>query len=175
LRLRQSGWLGSFEEQAHSLGVVSPYRSQARDLRKILNKDSRFGGVGWKGMASVDTAHRFQGSEVDALILDLTDGPGGEYPHRGFLGAREPNEVGARLTNVAVSRARRHLILIGGLDYLGRTLPADATTNVLARLIRKNGTAIDPQDLLAAASESTLAASSPPAPLRRPQNFSRRR
>ena len=156
-RLRQSGYLGSFEEQLRSLGVISPYRSQARDLRKILNKDARFGGVGWKGMASVDTAHRFQGSEVDVVILDLTDGPGGEYPHRGFLGARQPNEVGARLTNVAISRARRHLILIGGLDYLRANLPLDATTNVIARLVQRLGIALDAQDLLSAAAESSLA------------------
>lgn len=178
-RLRIDGYLGSLEEQLHSLGVISPYRSQARDLRKILNKDSRFGGVGWKGMASVDTAHRFQGSEVDVVILDLTDGPGGEYPHRGFLGARLPNEVGARLTNVAVSRARRHLILIGGLSYLARTLPADATTNIIARLVRELGTAIPPQDLMSAASDSALAFPSSTRPvfppsIRRPKNFSRR-
>ena len=88
------------------LFLIQFFLQTARDLRKILNKDARYGGVGWKGMASVDTAHRFQGSEVDCVILDLTDGPGGEVLHHGFLGARQPNETGARLTNVAISRAR---------------------------------------------------------------------
>jgi KaiC/GvpD/RAD55 family RecA-like ATPase len=92
------------------IGVISPYRAQANLIRELLDECSLGSQV------SVGTVHKFQGSERDVIILDLTESqplnPGS------FFSAISLRETGARLLNVALSRARKHLVVIGNLEYL---------------------------------------------------------
>ncbi len=74
-----------------SIGVVSPFRAQVVLLRHLL------GGVG----VMVDTVERFQGGERDIMILS-------------FVRARSAGfAFDERRLNVAITRARRKLILVG--------------------------------------------------------------
>jgi hypothetical protein len=93
-----------------ALGVIVPYRAQADLVRVLLNECSLDSTV------SVGTVHRFQGSEREAIILDLTE----SAPHTlsGFLNPRSLRDTGARLLNVALSRARRHLLVVANLRHL---------------------------------------------------------
>jgi Mrp family chromosome partitioning ATPase len=93
-----------------ALGVITPYRPQANLIRELLNESELGANV------SVGTVHKFQGSERDVIILDLTE----SFPHQAgnFFTASSLRETGARLLNVALSRAKRHLVVIGNLEYL---------------------------------------------------------
>src|SRR5262249_46016826 len=73
-----------------SIGVVSPFRAQVVLLRQMLG-DS---GV------SVDTVERFQGGERDIMILSFVRSRG-----TGFV-------FDDRRLNVAITRARRKLVLV---------------------------------------------------------------
>lgn len=94
------------------VAVISPFRGQARALKKHLG--DRYQGRG----VEVTTSHRAQGDEAAIVILDLTDAPG--LPISGFLGAHNACEAGARLLTVAMSRARHQLYIVGAMDYLER-------------------------------------------------------
>lgn len=93
-----------------ALGVIVPYRAQA-DLIRCLLEECSLGNT-----VSVGTVHKFQGSEREAIVLDLTESP----PHvlGGFLNPHSLRDSGARLLNVALSRARRHMIVVANLKHL---------------------------------------------------------
>jgi DNA replication ATP-dependent helicase Dna2 len=76
--------------QPESIGVVSPFRAQVVLLRQML------GGTG----VTVDTVERFQGGERDIMILSFVRSRG-----TGFV-------FDDRRLNVAITRARRKLVLV---------------------------------------------------------------
>lgn len=55
------------------LGVIAPYRAQARLLRRALRATckSRLED----GSIQVSTVHKFQGEERDLIVFDTTDAP----------------------------------------------------------------------------------------------------
>jgi superfamily I DNA and/or RNA helicase len=83
-----------------SVGIISPYRGQVRLIASMLTDEQR------KRVASldVDTVDSFQGSECDAIIISL-------------VRSNVDNDIGflsdVRRMNVAITRARRKLIIIG--------------------------------------------------------------
>jgi len=60
--------------------------------------------------------HRFQGDERKLIILDLTES--NPLALGSFLTAPTLNDEGARLLNVALSRAQSNLIVVANLGYL---------------------------------------------------------
>lgn len=94
------------------VAVIAPYAAQARLVRELLGAQA-VGGV------EVDTVDGFQGREKEAIVISLVrSNPDQEI---GFL-----KEI--RRTNVALTRARRKLIVIGdgatvaGHDFYARLL-----------------------------------------------------
>ncbi len=84
-----------------ALAVITPYRGQAAVLQASLAET----GV------EVDTVDAFQGREADAVLVScVRSNPEGQV---GFLSD-------LRRMNVALSRARRHLFLVGDSATLGR-------------------------------------------------------
>lgn len=100
-------------EKAVSLGVISPYRPQAELIKDLLVE-------GGRSDVAVGTVHRFQGDERAIMVLDLTE----SEPHSlgGFFTASSLSEEGARLWNVAFSRAQRNLVVVANLSYFKRKL-----------------------------------------------------
>jgi len=74
-----------------TIGVVSPFRAQVALLRHLL-KDLD---------VTVDTVERFQGGERDIMILSLVRAKSSEFV------------FDERRFNVAITRARRKLVLVG--------------------------------------------------------------
>jgi hypothetical protein len=101
-----------------SLGVITPYRAQANLIKDLLIECSLGESV------TVGTVHKYQGGERDTIILDLTE----SEPHSlgSFLSATSFADTGARLLNVALSRAKRHLIVLGNIEFLRQRLPSGA-------------------------------------------------
>jgi very-short-patch-repair endonuclease len=105
-----------------SIGVVSPFRAQANRIRDVVHGHAslvaRLADVDFLA----DTVHRFQGDERDVMIFSPVVSSGVSGAALGFL-RNNPN-----LFNVAISRARAALIVVGdkgaalncGVDYLAR-------------------------------------------------------
>lgn len=75
-------------EQSH-IGIISPYRDQKRELEKRFDSQLK-----------IDTVHKFQGREEDAIVITTVDNEIGEF-------VDDP-----RLLNVAVTRAKRYLRVV---------------------------------------------------------------
>ena len=96
-----------------NVAVISPFRDQTAAIRQRVATRYRGRGI------VVTTAHRSQGGEAEIVILDLTDAPGPALS--GFLQANDLSSTGPRVLNVAMSRARQQLYVIGAMEYLERT------------------------------------------------------
>src|SRR6185437_2633355 len=87
---------------------------------------------------TVGTVHRYQGDEKLAMIIDVPDSLGERYVSL-FAQAGSPDDAGTKLFNVAVSRAKEHVIFIANLNYLDAKLPADAFLRELLHNASKKG------------------------------------
>jgi len=98
---------------APKVAVLCPYRAELSYLRDALGHefDAHFG-----------TVHTTQGREYDVVILDLPET--GAIRPTGFIRATELNDVGARLLNVAISRARQQVIVVADGTYFRTKTPA---------------------------------------------------
>ena len=85
-----------------SIGVIAPYRAQVQLLKAAMPASD--------DLLDISTVDSFQGQERDIIVLSLTrSNPEG---HIGFLSEH-------RRTNVAMSRARRHLLIVGDSSTVG--------------------------------------------------------
>ena len=141
LHLAETGFLPPAGEPNDAVGAVAPYASQARLIQALL--EDRL-GVRAAGIAG--TVHRFQGNEKAAMVLDLTDSLGARLGR--FLQAVRIEEDGARLLNVAASRARHHVVLVGNFEYLRAKAPGDAIVRRLIDHFEEHGEALDLKTLL---------------------------
>jgi len=99
-------------EQAYpgSIGAVSPFRAQANLITKLVNEDSELECKLIHADFLSDTVHKFQGDERDIMIFSPVISA--EMP-RGALGFLKNN---GNLFNVAITRARAMLIIVGDLQ-----------------------------------------------------------
>ncbi|MDR7420376.1 MAG: AAA domain-containing protein [Armatimonadota bacterium] len=141
LHLAETGYLPPASEPNSAVGAVSPYATQARLIQALL--DDR---LGERAAGVAATVHRFQGNEKSAMLVDLTDSVG--VPLGRFLQATQLEEDGARLLNVAVSRARHHVVLIGNFAYLRAEAPPDRFAHRLVDHFEEHGDALDLEALL---------------------------
>ncbi|MCK4528996.1 ATP-binding domain-containing protein, partial [candidate division WOR-3 bacterium] len=89
--------------------IISPYRPHAR-LVEILIKEQ-----GLQNEVRSGTIHNFQGSEADLVIFDLVN----DEPHfRVGMFIPALDEDMKRLINVALTRAKRRLFVVGDFDYI---------------------------------------------------------
>lgn len=102
--------------RAPDLFVICPFKLPAAYLRDLLEKTPAvLPGLKKKDRAAwidrrVGTVHTFQGKEAEAVILMLGAGRGAKEGSRTWAG-RTPN-----LLNVAATRARRALYVVGNRD-----------------------------------------------------------
>ena len=95
----------------NDISVIAPYAAQARRIRNLLrNAKAESGEPSEIASVEVDTVDGFQGREKEVIIISLVRSNGeGEI---GFL-------KDYRRTNVALTRARRKLIVIADSATLG--------------------------------------------------------
>lgn len=89
------------------VGIISPYRAQVQLLRRMIKKREFF--KPYRHLISVNTVDGFQGQERDVIILSLVRS--NDEGQIGFL--RD-----LRRMNVAITRARMKLIILGSVDTL---------------------------------------------------------
>jgi len=91
------------------VGIISPYRAQVQYLRSLLKKREYF--KPFRSMITVNTVDGFQGQERDIIVISLVRS--NDEGQIGFL--RD-----LRRMNVAITRARMKLIIIGDTDTMTR-------------------------------------------------------
>lgn len=96
-------------EERINFAVISPYHAQVRYLRKIISRTPAF--QPFKSLITVNTVDGFQGRECDVVVISLVRS--NDEGNIGFL--RD-----LRRMNVAMTRARMKLIMIGNSATLGR-------------------------------------------------------
>ncbi len=120
---------------AKTVGIITPYRAQSRFLRAVLN------GMNLDSMAiTAATVHTFQGNERDVIVFDFVDD--NPLPLGVLLSTyeRDGDDVpeGERLLNVAMTRARKRLLLVGNFEYLSTKSSEDSLLRfVLGKLKRE--------------------------------------
>lgn len=99
---------------AQTIGVIVPYRNQISTIRKELART----GIEELLDITIDTVERYQGSERDIIIYGFTIH---KYYQLDFLTSNtfyEGNNAIDRKLNVALTRAREQMILVGNPDVL---------------------------------------------------------
>jgi hypothetical protein len=119
--------------------IGAPYRPQAR-LVNLLITDA-----GLQGEVVPGTAHTFQGSEAPVVIFDLVL----DEPHRqsGLFDPRR-NEDNLRLLNVALTRARRRLIVLGDFAWVEQHANRQASLRELVRFLREHYPLVSALDVI---------------------------
>jgi superfamily I DNA and/or RNA helicase len=118
------------------VAVVAPYRAQVRELRRLVR--ARLGRLAPTGL-EIATIHRFQGREKGVVVFDTVDAPPGAS---WFLDERRNRDF-PRMLNVALSRSRDRLIVVGTVEGLRRTLPEGALLNRVVERVCHEGTVVD--------------------------------
>lgn len=96
-------------EERIDVGIISPYKGQIRLLRQLLKKDRYW--KPFRSLITINTVDGFQGQERDVIVISLVrSNAEGDI---GFL--RD-----LRRMNVAITRARMKLILLGDRSTLCR-------------------------------------------------------
>lgn len=98
-----------FLDEKIDIGIISPYKAQVQYLRQLLKKDSYF--KPYRQYITVNTVDGFQGQERDVILISLVRA--NEEGQIGFL-----NDL--RRMNVAITRARMKLIILGDVSTLTR-------------------------------------------------------
>ncbi|MGN9810216.1 DEAD/DEAH box helicase [Micromonospora sp. BQ11] len=126
-----AGLLADSGGDVSSLGVISPFAAQARLLESLLPASDL---EDW----AASTVHRFQGGERDIVVYDTVDSGTGVRPLHRWFTEGESGGDGARLLNVAASRARDHLVVVAALDQLHRSRTTqDAVRQFFAKLLER--------------------------------------
>ncbi|MBQ0048292.1 MAG: AAA family ATPase [Prevotellaceae bacterium] len=113
------------EDDIFSIGIITPYKGQVSLISALIRE--REYTENFVKRIKVGTIHTFQGSECDVIIYDVVDCPLQEDKRKATIGKIYKGDEGERLLNVALSRARHKLIVVGDSDYIGN-LPGKSTT-----------------------------------------------
>ncbi|MBQ9587408.1 MAG: AAA family ATPase [Bacteroidales bacterium] len=92
---------------AVDFGIITPYRAQARMIRRLLKMQRFYRRL--RQQVAVGTVDGFQGQERDVILISMVRD--NEQGSIGFLGD-------LRRMNVAITRARMKLIIIGNSETL---------------------------------------------------------
>jgi len=97
-----------WQQSAYTIGIITPYSSQVEYLHKLVEGSPVLTEI--QSLVSVNTVDAFQGQERDVIAIS-------------FVRSNEKAEVGflsdIRRTNVAMTRARKKLMMAGDSATLG--------------------------------------------------------
>lgn len=98
-----------FLDERIDVGMISPYKTQVQYLRRLVRNDAFF--KPYRQAITINTVDGFQGQERDVILISLVRA--NEEGQIGFL-----NDL--RRMNVAITRARMKLIILGDASTLTR-------------------------------------------------------
>lgn len=93
----------------NSIGIITPYRAQIAQIRSVL--EERKAPL---SLLTIDTVERYQGGARDVILISLCTNSLSQLTSLSSL-----SEDGVdRKLNVALTRAREHVVIIGNPDLL---------------------------------------------------------
>jgi hypothetical protein len=108
-----------------SLGIVTPFRAQWNLIRQWVNQT-----YGSTARIKTGTAHQFQGDECDVMIFSPVLSPGILEGTLNWL------ETTFNLLNVAITRARVSLVIVGDFEYCYQELKPQSVYARLASYVK---------------------------------------
>lgn len=121
------------------IGVIPAYRGQVQSIKSAIHQID----IEDPDNVTVDTIDSFQGGEREAIIISFVRS--NEQGNSGFL---EFPEVGPRRLNVALTRARKRLVVIGNWNTLGTVSPHRSPESSCANLYSELEEHIRERDLM---------------------------
>ena len=113
---------GDTYDATTTVGVIVPYRNQIATVRAAIDKAAHAAGFDDMHDIAIDTVERYQGSQRDVIVYGFT----AKRPYQlAFLTDTEyydatDNAVIDRKLNVAMTRARKRLVMVGYAPLLMR-------------------------------------------------------
>lgn len=111
---KQVKLLGQNGVSPDDIGVITAYTGQKAKITAALHDI----GIDRPNAVTVDTVDSFQGGEREAIIISFV-----RSNDDGYSGFLEFPDVGPRRLNVALTRAKKRLVLIGNWDTLSTVAP----------------------------------------------------
>ncbi|HWT91991.1 MAG TPA: AAA domain-containing protein [Solirubrobacteraceae bacterium] len=102
----------TFARQGKDIAYVTPYRAQRERARERT--------IQWDLRIPTGTAHGIQGREFDIVIVDLMQDSRPRWAARADVHGDARQASAAKLLNVAVTRMRQRLYLIGDWEFIQR-------------------------------------------------------
>lgn len=121
-----------------SVLIVAPYKPHIKRIEQLLELE--YHNRGFKenlNFISAGTIHSFQGSEADIVIFDLViDEP--HWKANLFMTDPKVNDDLRKMFNVAVTRAKFKLFVVGNFAYCQKRAKNNALSELLDKLINKD-------------------------------------
>ncbi|WP_409254019.1 AAA domain-containing protein [Bacillus sp. SCS-153A] len=124
--------LAANESGMPSIGYVTPYRAQAKWMNKILPIFINHRDLSSSVDIFASTVHKFQGSEKEMIIFDLTDGSPQDK-----AGTLLTKKESGRLINVSVTRAKGKFILLGDPQFFAKHVQEPKPVRKLIHYLEK--------------------------------------
>ncbi len=93
-----------------SIGIISPFRLQCAEILRSIPQNVQ-------ELVSIDTVERFQGSERDIILISYASNYNFELEMSSDIEIIDDLPIDRKL-NVAITRAREHLIILGSQSIL---------------------------------------------------------
>lgn len=125
-------------EKEASVLIVAPYKPHIARVNQLVELEYHNRGFRENlNFIRAGTIHSFQGNEADIVIFDLViDEP--HWKANLFMPQKEVNDDLRKMFNVAVTRARFKLFLVGHFAYCQKRAKNNALSELLDKLIDKD-------------------------------------
>lgn len=125
-------------EKDASVLIVAPYKPHITRINQLIDLEYRSRGFKENlNFIRAGTIHSFQGSEADIVIFDLViDEP--HWKANLFMTDKEVNEDLRKMFNVAVTRAKFKLFIVGNFSYCQKRAKNNALSELLDKLLKKS-------------------------------------
>lgn len=125
-------------EEKASVLIIAPYKPHIARINQLIELE--YNNRGFKenlNFIRAGTIHSFQGSEADIVIFDLViDEP--HWKANLFMTDKEINDDLRKLFNVAVTRAKFKLYIVGNFAYCQKRAKDNALSELLDKLIKED-------------------------------------
>ena len=125
-------------QETHVL-ILSPYRAHTNRVRQLIEHECKMRAIPPDKFALIraGTVHSFQGSEADIVIFDLVvDEP--HWSNNLFMENQEVDDDLRRMFNVATTRAKYKLFIVGNIDWCRKRAKNNALGQLLKELIDRH-------------------------------------
>lgn len=116
--------------------IIAPYRPHVKRIEKLIKLEYKNRGFEEDlNYIRVGTIHSFQGDEADIVIFDLVI----DEPHWRadlFMNNEDANKRLKKMFNVAVTRARFKLFVVGNFSYCQKKAKNNPLADLLDQLVR---------------------------------------